>query len=60
MKKYKPQMIGFGVGCLVVIVGFWLGGFDFNQRGDKLVSAYLLAFMVGTFGMILTMLWNDR
>lgn len=41
------RFFGFVIGVMLVCVGFWLGGFDFNERGFDAVACLLIALFVG-------------
>ena len=48
-------------GYVLVLVGFWLGGFDFNQRGALAVTAYLYSTLVGFgFGAIAAVFTGEQ
>lgn len=33
----------------LVIAGYWLSGWDFNERGQKALECFLMALVVGAF-----------
>lgn len=41
------NFIGFIVGVMLTVIGFWLSGYDFNERGDVAVRMYLTCIWSG-------------
>lgn len=41
------KFVGFIFGAMLTAVGFWLSGYDFNERGDAAVSMYLTSILSG-------------
>jgi len=47
------KFIGFILGVALVIIGFYLSGFDFNTRGEDAVAVYVLSLIHGVAGAII-------
>ena len=45
---YK-RIFCFILGAGLVAAGFWLHGFDFNERGGEALTVYLMGLLVGGF-----------
>lgn len=45
------RIIAFLLGALLCTAGFWLAGFNFDKRGDILVSWYILSLLCGILGI---------
>ena len=41
------KFIGFIIGVMLTVIGFWLGGYNFNERGDVAVHIYLTCILSG-------------
>ncbi|TBG37140.1 hypothetical protein ELG77_08905 [Rhizobium leguminosarum] len=42
------QVVGFGFGGMAWVAGFlWLGGYNFDARGEYAVAAYVMMSLVG-------------
>ena len=44
------RFAGFIIGVMLTSTGFWLGGFDFNERGNVAVLMYLTCLLSGVMG----------
>ena len=52
----KEVKIGIAVGVylfLIVLGGYWVWGFDFNERGDLALGCYCLALALLTFPILM-------
>lgn len=43
------RFIGFIVGVMLTLIGFWLYGYDFDQRGDLAVSVFFCSLLIGAY-----------
>ncbi len=41
------KFIGFIIGVMLTVIGFWLSGYNFNERGDVAVNMYLTCIFSG-------------
>ena len=46
--KLKCSILAGIVMGLLVLLGFWLGGFDFNERGEKAVICMMMVMTLGS------------
>lgn len=51
MKMIK--FVGFIIGIMLTAIGFYLGGYDFNERGYVALNLYFAALILGVLGAIL-------
>lgn len=49
----KKQAAAATVAALLVLIGFWIEGFDFNLRGGHALTAYIAALIASAFGWLL-------
>lgn len=42
--------IGALIGIFLALIGIWLDGFDFNERGGRAVICYFLSLLCGFVG----------
>lgn len=57
--KYKISLL-IGVAIAVLIpLGYWLSGFDFNERGTKLCECYVMTLLLAAVGAALTAAYPD-
>lgn len=47
MKELTKRAALFFIGAAIVLLGVWLGGFDFNERGWPLLAAYIVSLSFG-------------
>jgi len=53
MIKLFKFLSGFLFGAMLVCLGNWLGGYDFDQRGHIAVMCYILCIAIGSlFGFV--------
>jgi len=45
------RLIVFIIVVLATVFAFWLGGFDFTERGPTAVVCYLAALFIGLFAV---------
>lgn len=58
--KYKFS-IGLALaGLILVPLFFWLGGYDFNQRGEPAVTCALLTLLVAAGGAVAAATYPER
>jgi heme/copper-type cytochrome/quinol oxidase subunit 4 len=50
MSKIMKGILGFALGFLLTTIMFWLGGFDFNERGAVAVVWLTCSLTFGWFG----------
>ena len=47
------KIAGFIFGVILTVIGFYLGGYDFNHRGDTAIVAYVGSLIFGALSAIL-------
>ena len=47
------KFVGFIIGIMLTAIGFYLGGYDFNERGYVALNLYFAALILGVLGAIL-------
>lgn len=52
--KANRSVVAFILFALTVVLLFWLGGYDFDQRGEKAVMCGVLAITAGCMGFSLS------
>lgn len=50
--RYIITVLGFVSGFSIITLGCWLGGFDFNERGDVMVMWYSWSVIFGMIGAL--------
>jgi uncharacterized membrane protein YiaA len=53
------RFIGFILGVMTTVIGFYLGGYDFNERGYVAVNLYVCAIAFGILGAVFASNFED-
>ena len=53
------NMLAFLAGVSVVVVGAWIGGFDFDQRGEQALAIYIGSVFSGLIGVWFWWGWHN-
>ena len=53
------KFIGFIIGVMLTVIGFWLSGYDFNERGDVAVRMYLTCILSGIIMCLVFAIFED-
>ena len=60
MTRKQLVMLAGIAGVVSVLVLYWLGGYDFNQRGEKAVSCMVLSLIGGSVAMALAYIMHSE
>ena len=47
------KLAGFIIGVMLTVIGFYVSGYDFNERGYVAVNLYIGSLIFGILGAIL-------
>lgn len=53
------KFAGFIFGVLLTVIGFYLGGYDFNERGFIALNLYINTIIFGIIGAIVASTLED-
>ena len=56
MSKIMKGILGFALGFLLTTIMFWLGGFDFNERGVMAVVWLIYSLAFGCMGIAILLI----
>lgn len=48
-KKHLAMTVGALLGFIATTLGYWLAGYDFNERGNWALGWYLVSLLVAFF-----------
>jgi hypothetical protein len=60
MSRLLSAALAFVLTVAAVLGGFWLYGFDFNERGERALQAYLLSLLLGQFAAMLAAMFPRK
>lgn len=59
MRIAKSALSGF-IAAAIVAGAFWIGGFDFDKRGEIAVTCYLLSVLFGFWMFGISMMQSQK
>jgi hypothetical protein len=59
MRIAKSALNGF-IAAAIVAAAFWIGGFDFDKRGQIAVTCYLLSVLFGFWMFGISMMQSQK